>query len=120
VHVKIRFAYKHIDRLQNNEMTTTNHNKNRLVKVLFVRRAILSCFKNIATASVKKLINYFGVLRPNISANEIWGSQTRKLCIVSQYEFLGVIYYEFKLKYKAMSVRFKPSTFNLAIQLANH
>ena len=74
--MKIRFAYKHIDRLQNNEMTTTNHNKNRLVKVLFVRRAILSCFKNIATASVKKLINYFGVLRPNISANEIWGSQT--------------------------------------------
>jgi hypothetical protein len=52
VHVKIRFAYKHIDRLQNNEMTTTSHNKTRLVKVLFVRRAIFSCFKNIATARI--------------------------------------------------------------------
>ena len=51
VHVTIRFAYKYIDRLQNNEMTTTSHNKTRLVKVLFVRQAIFSCFKNIADAS---------------------------------------------------------------------
>jgi hypothetical protein len=72
------------------------------------------------SSTVKKLTNYFGVLRPNISANEIWGSQTRKICIVSQYEITGVNYYEFKSKDKATPVRFEPSTFDLAIRLANH
>ncbi len=72
--------------------------------------------------TVKKLTNYFGVLRPNISANEIWGSQTRKICrpIVLQYEITGVNYYEFKLKDKATHVRFVPSTYYSAIRLANH
>jgi hypothetical protein len=41
--------------------------------------------------TVKKLPNYFGVKRPKFSATEIWGSQTRNICIVSQYETFGVV-----------------------------
>ncbi|KZS07164.1 Uncharacterized protein APZ42_029192 [Daphnia magna] len=56
--------------------------------------------------TVKKVHHYFGVNCPKNSANEIWGSQSRKLCIVSQYEILGVInpkfvgYYRYGMKKK--------------------
>ena len=77
-------------------------------------RLILNC-KELYT--VKKLNDYFGVLGPNFSANEFWGSQTRTISIVSQYEIIGV---ESKLKNKATSFRYEKLTFDLAIQLSNH
>ncbi|KAI9555024.1 hypothetical protein GHT06_020318 [Daphnia sinensis] len=42
--------------------------------------------------TVKKLHHYIGVMCPKSSANEIWGSQPQKLCIVSQYEIFGGYY----------------------------
>jgi hypothetical protein len=42
-----------------------------------------------STNTVKKLNDYFGVLRPNFSVNEFWCSPTRNLCIISQYEMIG-------------------------------
>ncbi|KZS00247.1 Uncharacterized protein APZ42_003539, partial [Daphnia magna] len=40
--------------------------------------------------TVKKVHHYFEVIFPKYSADEIWGSHPRKLCILSQYEIFGV------------------------------
>jgi hypothetical protein len=91
--------------------------KSLLVKLQRVQNAAARLIVGVGN-TVKKLTTYFGVLRPNISAKEIWGC--RNLCIVSQYEIIGVKYCEFKLEYKAIPAKFEPTTFDLAIRLDNH
>jgi len=52
------------------------------------RMTLISIKMHELDITVKKLNNY---KRPKFSLNQIWGSQTRKICIVSQYETFGVV-----------------------------
>ncbi len=64
----------------------------------------------LGSTLLKKLPNYFGVESLNFSAIEIWGSQTRKICIVSQYETFGVVQQKTNKRFDLLG---QDQTFNL-------
>ncbi|KAK4007036.1 hypothetical protein OUZ56_012191 [Daphnia magna] len=101
----------------------------RIVAAVLVNRFQTDPIFRFATtldySTVKKvgLHHYFGVNCPKNSANEIWGSQPRKLCIVSQYEIFGLInpkfvgfieLYLFYNKVQSYLIEKRPDNFQIA------